>query len=182
MPLRRRTARAAPLVIREATRADLPALARLGARLARAHHAMDPLRFFAPEEPAEEGYAWWLGRERRNRDAVLLAALRRGRVVGYAYGRIEPRDWALLRERCGHGIDLLVEPRARRSGVGAALIEALAAALEARGAPRLVIEVAARNRRARVVFARLGFRETMLELTRELRPRPERRRGRAVAR
>lgn len=166
----RRPARAAPVEIRAATRQDLPALARLGAKLARAHHAMDRARFFLPGEPLEEGYAWWLGKERRNPRAVLLAAARRGRVIGYAYGRVEPRDWNTLRDRCGVGIDLWVEPRSRRGGVGAALVDALAAALAERGAPRLVIDVAARNPRARAAFARLGFRETMLELTRELTP------------
>lgn len=170
------------LQIREATPADVPALARLGAKLARAHHAMDRRRFFLPGEPLEDGYAWWLGKERRNPRAVVLAALRRGRVIGYAYGRVEPRDWNTLRDRCGVGIDLWVEPRARGGGVGAALVDALAAALAGRGAPRLVIDVAARNPRARAVFARLGFRETMLELTRELPAAAPRRRGARTAR
>jgi ribosomal protein S18 acetylase RimI-like enzyme len=83
---------------------------------------------------------------------------------------VEPRDWNTLRDRAGVGIDLWVEPRARRGGIGAALVDALAAGLAARGAPRLLVDVAARNGRARGVFARLGFRETMIELTRELAP------------
>jgi ribosomal protein S18 acetylase RimI-like enzyme len=154
--------------IREATARDLPALARLGAKLAREHHAMDPERFFAPEEPLEAGYAWWLGKERANPRAVVLAAARRGRVVGYAYGRIEPRDWNTLRDRCGVGVDLWVEPGARRSGLGSALLEALVAALAARGAPRVILNVAARNGRAARLFVGRGFRETMVELTREV--------------
>jgi hypothetical protein len=40
--------------VREATPSDLPALARLGARLARLHHRMDPRRFFVVEG-MEEG-------------------------------------------------------------------------------------------------------------------------------
>jgi ribosomal protein S18 acetylase RimI-like enzyme len=179
----RRPRRPPAAVIREAAEGDLPALARLGARLAREHHAMDPERFFAPEEPLEEGYAWWLGKERRSPRAVVLAAALRGRVVGYAYGRIEPRDWNTLRDRCGVGVDLWVEPRARRSGVGSALLEALVAALAARGAPRVVLNVAARNRRAARLFAARGFRETMLELTREVAATaPAARRGGATAR
>jgi len=168
-------------LVREATAADLPALARLGARLSRMHHRLDPRRFFVV--PAmEEGYAWWLGKERRNRKAVVLAAVRIGRggkesVVGYSYGRIEPRDWNSLREECGVGIDVMVEPRARRSGVGAALVEALAAGLARRGAPRVVIQVASQNPAAQAVFARLGFRPTMVEMTRESRPIATRRRA-----
>lgn len=162
-------------LVREALESDLPALARLGARLARMHHRMDPRRFFVVAG-MEKGYAWWLGKERRNRKAVVLAAVRAGpgrreKVVGYAYGRIEPRDWNSLRETCGVGIDLMVEPRARREGVGGALVDALAAALERRGAPRVVIQVASQNPDAQAVFAGLGFRPTMVELTRELRPR-----------
>lgn len=167
-----------PVELRPATEADLPACARLGARLSRMHHRLDPRRFFAPPD-LEAGYRWWLGKERRSRQAVVLAAVardRRGReaVVGYAYGRLEPRDWNTLRDACGEGVDLIVEPRWRRRGLGARLLEALAAALAARGAPRLVIQVAARNPQAARAFAGMGFRATMLELTREL-PAPRRR-------
>jgi len=178
-PVPRRPAVSPAVTVRPARSADLPALARFGAKLARAHHAWDPERFFAPEEPLEDGYAWWLGKELLNPRAVVLAAVaRRGRVVGYAYGRIEPRDWNSLRDRCGVGVDLWVEPNARRSGVGRRLVEALVAALAERGAPRVVIGVAARNRDAQRVFARMGFRRTVVELTREVaapaRARPRR--------
>ncbi|HET7824589.1 MAG TPA: GNAT family N-acetyltransferase, partial [Anaeromyxobacter sp.] len=134
------------------------ALARLGAKLAREHHAMDPERFFLPDEPIEDGYAWWLGKELANPRAAVLVAMSGSEVVGYAYGRIEPRDWNTLRDRCGVGVDLWVEPRARGGGVGARLVEALADALADLGAGRVVIDVAARNPEAARLFERLGFR------------------------
>jgi ribosomal protein S18 acetylase RimI-like enzyme len=169
MPARRARPRSAPPVeIRDATPDDIPALARFGAKLARAHHAMDPERFFAPEEPLEDGYAWWLGKERASARAVVLAARVRGRTVGYAYGRIEPRDWNSLRDRAGIGVDLWVEPRVRRDGVGTALVEALVARLADRGAPRVILGVAERNARAARFFEALGFRRTMVEMTREV--------------
>jgi ribosomal protein S18 acetylase RimI-like enzyme len=164
----RRARSAPPVAIRSATRADLPGLARLGAKLARLHHAWDRERFFLPEEPLEEGYAGWLGKELANRRAVVLAAVKGAALVGYAYGRIEPRDWNTLRERCGVGVDLWVEPRLRGAGLGARLVEALAEALARRGAERVVVHVAARNPGAARLFARMGFRPTMVELTREL--------------
>ncbi|HEY6106054.1 MAG TPA: GNAT family N-acetyltransferase [Anaeromyxobacteraceae bacterium] len=157
--------------IREARPADLPALARLGAGLVRLHHAWDPLRFFL-EEPLEDGYAWWLGKELRNPRAVILAAAGRGGILGYAYGRLEPRDWAVLRDRCGVGVDLFVDPAGRGRGLGRRLTEALCLRLRAMGAPRVVIQVAWPNREARRLFAALGFRPTMAEMVREL-PGPE---------
>ena len=178
------------LIVRPALRSDLPALARLGAALARAHHAMDRDRFFLVDS-LEEGYEWWLGKEIRNPKAVVLAAVRRARgrerVVGYAYGRMEPRDWNSLREKCGVGIDLVVEPRARGRGIGRRLVAELLGRLAGKGAPRVVIQVAHRNRSAQRVFAHLGFRPTMLEMTFETgglrkdegpaRPRSARRHG-----
>lgn len=182
MPTSRRRSRKEPVEIRQAERSDLPALARLGAKLAREHHALDPDRFFAPEEPIEEGYAWWLGKELSNPRAAVLAAKAGRAVLGYAYGRIEPREWNTLRDRCGVGVDLWVEPPARGAGIGARLVEALADALERRGAERVVIDVAARNPKAARLFARMGFRPTMLEMTRETPPRdkaPQRLSGRS---
>jgi len=168
MPRRRASGE---VLIRAARKGDLPALGALGAKLARAHHAWDPQRFFAPDEPIEDGYTWWLGKELENPRAVILAAVAgRGRVVGYAYGRIQPRDWNALLDRCGVGVDLWVEPEARRGGVGKRLVEALVAALGERGAPRVVIGVAARNRDAQRVFAGMGFRRTVFEMTREIPP------------
>jgi ribosomal protein S18 acetylase RimI-like enzyme len=156
------------VTIRDARAADLPALARMGAALTRAHHALDPARFFLPDEPVEAGYRWWLGKELVNPRAAILVAARGRARVGYAYGRIERRDWNTLRDRCAVGVDLWVEPAARRSGAGRVLVEALCARFAARGEPRLVIQVAAGNGVARRVFAGMAFRETVVELAREL--------------
>ena len=171
--------------IRPARPEDLPALARLGAKLARAHHAMDAARFFVPEEPIEAGYEWWLGKELKNRRAAVLAAEARGRTIGYAYGRMEPRDWNMLRDACGVAVDLWVEPAARGAGIGRRLVEALVAALEGRGAERVVLYAASRNPEAQRLFRALGFRPTMLEMARERsappnETRPGRRRKRTL--
>jgi ribosomal protein S18 acetylase RimI-like enzyme len=48
------------------------------------------------------------------------------------------------------------------------LLDATLAALEARGAPRVVLSTAERNATAQRLFARAGFRRTMIEMTREL--------------
>jgi ribosomal protein S18 acetylase RimI-like enzyme len=170
------------LTIRRARRTDLPTMGRLGASLAQAHHDWDPRRFFVVDAMAE-GYAWWLGEELKNRDAVLLCAVRGRRVVGYAYGRLEERDWNLLRDTCGVAIDLIVEPAARGHGAGRRLGEALLEALRAKGAPFVVLQAAARNRVAQHFFRSFGFRPTLVEMALDLEPavrsspRAARRRG-----
>ncbi len=155
--------------IRPATPDDAGALGRMGAELARLHHAFDPERFMLPDD-IEAGYRWWLGRELQSDEAVVLVAELAGEVVGYAYGRLEARDWNALLDACGVLHDLWVDERARRTGAGAQLTEAALRRLGELGAPRVVLSTAAKNESAQRLFARLGWRPTMIEMTRELGP------------
>jgi ribosomal protein S18 acetylase RimI-like enzyme len=158
----------APFIVRPMTRADLPAVARLAGELVRYHHALDPARFLLVE-PVEKGYAHFFTRELENPRAVLLAAAREGtaEVVGYAYGLFEPRDWNMLLDAHGALHDVLVAAEARGSGIGAALVRDMCARLEALGAPRVLLSTAVQNEAAQALFARVGFRKTMIEMTRE---------------
>jgi ribosomal protein S18 acetylase RimI-like enzyme len=157
------------VTIRRATRSDLPALGRMGALLMRTHFAFDEKRFLEPGDNAEQGYAWFLGEQLTDDvNATVLVAERRGEVIGYVYAALEPISWKELRDACGFIHDILVEPRGRRSGVAMALMEAAMAWLKKQGAPRVVLGTAEQNEAAQRLFARLGFRRTMVEMTREL--------------
>ncbi len=161
--------RPADLVIRRALERDLPTLGRLGALLVRDHHAFDAARFMAPADSVEEGYAWFLGTQLEKPDAVVLVAERAGRVLGYVFAGIEPRSWMELRDDAGFIHDVVVEEDARRTGVATRLVEEAAAWLEQQGAPRVLLWTAQANTPAQRLFAKLGFRPTMLEMTRERR-------------
>ncbi len=154
-------------VLRSASPSDQIELGRMGAALARQHHAYDALRFMFPDD-IEAGYRWWLAKESARDGAVVLVAELAGKIAGYAYGGVEERDWALLLDRAGWFHDLWVEPFARGKGVGRQLAEAMSARLKDLGVPRVVLTTATRNEPAQRLFASLGFRTTMLEMTREL--------------
>lgn len=154
------------VTIRPATPADEPALGRFGGALMRQHHAFDPRRFLGSENP-EAGYGRFLVSQLGDPDSVVLVAERAGAVVGYAYAGLEPMSWKELRDACGFLHDVYVDPSARGAGAGAALARAAIAWLEARGAPRVVLWSAALNGNAQRLFDRLGFRRTMVEMTRE---------------
>ncbi|MFY0582652.1 GNAT family N-acetyltransferase [Cystobacter fuscus] len=158
------------VLIRPARAEDGPALGRMGGRLVRMHHALDTRRFMSPGKDVESGYQWWLSRELAHARAVVLVAERDGEVVGYAYGTVESRDWNALREAHGELHDLWVEEAARGAGVGARLAEELVRRLRAQGVPRVMLMAAVDNESARRLFTRLGWRPTMVEMTRELEP------------
>ena len=77
-------------------------------------------------------------------------------------------SWKELREAAGFIHDVVVDDAHRGGGVGDALLERASEWLRAHGAPRVMLWTAERNAAAQRLFERLGFRRTMIEMTREL--------------
>lgn len=154
--------------IRRATKADLPALGRLGALLMHVHHAFDSQRFMSPGDDPEGGYAWFLGTQLREDDVVVFVAERDGEILGYVYAGIEPQSWKELRDEAAFIHDIVVDERGRGAGVATTLMETAMDWFRARGTPRVVLWTAEPNVGAQQLFSKLGFRKTMIEMTREL--------------
>jgi GNAT superfamily N-acetyltransferase len=140
----------------------------LGAALMRTHYTFDPLRFLEPGNGDNAGYSRFLASQLDEEGAVVFVAERQRNIVGYVYAAIEPLSWKDLRDECGFIHDLLVTETARGGGIGEALLEAAIEWLREQGMPRVVLGTAAQNERARRLFARRGFRPTMIEMTLEL--------------
>jgi GNAT superfamily N-acetyltransferase len=157
------------MTIRPAEPRDIPALGRLGAMLMNTHYDFDRLRFLAPGGGAEKGYGAFLSSVLDSDDDRVFVAESEGTVVGYVYAALEPMSWKELRGPAGFLHDVAVAEEARRSGVARQLIDVAIDWLRERGAPRVVIWTAAPNEAARALFRQIGFRETMVEMTRELR-------------
>lgn len=153
------------IVVRDAAREDLPAMAAMAASLVRFHHELDPARYFL-SEGVEAGYRRWFGRELGNPDAVLLVAAEGPAVLGYLYARVEEHDWNMLLDRHAALHDIFVGTEARRRRVGERLLEAFLARMDALDVPRVVLHTAVQNEQAQALFRKAGFRPTMIEMTR----------------
>jgi ribosomal protein S18 acetylase RimI-like enzyme len=158
----------ARFIIRRAVKADAPALGRLGGLLLRTHFEFDRQRFLAPGDDPESGYAWFLASELAKDDVAVFVAEQDGLAIGYVYVGIEPQSWKELREECGFIHDIVVSAEGRRGGVATALIDTAIGWLKEQGAPRVMLWTAEPNEAAQKLFAKLGFRRTMIEMTREL--------------
>ena len=154
--------------VRRATRGDLPVLGRLGAHLMHVHYEFDRRRFVAPTGDPAAGYARFLGTQIDATDATVLVAERDGAVLGYVYAGIEPFSWKELREEAGFVHDIVVDAAERRSGVANALMDAAVSWVQAQGVRSVMLWTAAPNEGAQRLFERLGFRRTMIEMTRDL--------------
>ncbi len=134
----------------------------------RVHFAFDPGRFMDPGVDPESGYPWFLGTQIHDDEVAIFVAELDGLAVGYVYAGLEPQSWKELREASGFVHDIVVSENARRAGVATALMDAALGWLKSRGAPRVMLWTAEPNRRAQQLFDRLGFRRTMVEMTKEL--------------
>ena len=159
---------ALPTTIRPAIASDEEVLGRLGALLVVEHYDFDPKRFLAPRPDMPQAYGRFLTSQIRQQDKLVLVAERDGRVVGYAFGGMEGFDYMALRGPAAVLYDLVVEPAHRRQGVGLALLDGVFANFTKRGAPRVLLFTAYKNQSAQSLFERVGFRRTMIEMTREL--------------
>ena len=132
------------------------------------HHAFDPQRFLQPGKGARQGYGSFLGGVLDSPDDCVFVAELNGAIAGYVYVALEPMSWKELRGPAGFIHDVAVDESARRSGVATQLVEAAVEWLRERGAPRVILWSAAPNGGAQSLFHRLGFRDTMIEMTMEL--------------
>ncbi|HEY6189881.1 MAG TPA: GNAT family N-acetyltransferase [Pyrinomonadaceae bacterium] len=155
-------------IVRRATPADLPEIGRLGALLIEEHYDFDSRRFLAARPGTPEGYASFIGTQLKDPDKAVLVADDKGDVIGYAYAAVEGYDYMALRGPAGVLHDIIVDPEHRGRGVGHLLIDAALAFFRSRGMPRVVLSTAEQNEGAQRLFARMGFRRTMIEMTREL--------------
>ena len=152
------------ITIRPATASDQEYLGRLGGALMRQHHAADPRRFIQVEHP-EAGYGRFLVSQLSNPNSLVMVAEHSGTVIGYVFADVESTNWMELRGPCGVVHDIYVDEAARRLGAGRELMSAAIAWIRSKGRSQVVLLTKSRNERAQRLFAALGFRPTMLEMT-----------------
>lgn len=153
--------------IRPATSGDMDILGGFGALLVALHHELDAKRFIEAAKSTPMRYGQFLKSQLAQPDVIVIVAEEDGALLGYAYAASEGFDYMSLRGPAGVIHDLFVDPARRREGVGRMLLEAAMAGLKSLGAERFVLSTAYRNETARSLFAAMGFRPTMVEMTRE---------------
>jgi ribosomal protein S18 acetylase RimI-like enzyme len=154
----------AAITIRPARKSDEAALGRFGAALMRQHHDADPRRFLMVDHP-EAGYGWFLVSRLSDQDSFVGVAEHSSEVVGYIFAEVGGTSWKDLRGPGGFIHDIYVDERARGQGVGTELLRAALAWIQSRGMTQTVLFSKSGNASAQRLFAKLGFRETMVEMT-----------------
>lgn len=115
-----------------------------------------------PDPPARNDPARNIDRKRDHDSELFLVATRAGRLVATTMAGYDGhRGWLYL---------VAVDPAEQRSGIGRAVVERACTLLEARGCPKVNLQVVASNSAVASFYEALGFRvEERISMGRELR-------------
>lgn len=155
------------MLIRDMNAGDLEAASLLAEGLVTLHHQWDETRFFTMPQVAR-GYRGFFESQLGQQGVLLLVAELDGKLAGYLYGSLEERDWAKLLDAHGAVHDVYVDAAARKQGVAQALMNEAGTRFKAWGARQVVLYTSTANVEGQALFERLGFRPTMIEMTRDL--------------
>jgi ribosomal protein S18 acetylase RimI-like enzyme len=135
------------LSITRAGPAELDALSQL----------FDAYRQFYGQPSDVERARQWLRERLRFGESVVLVARRGVALAGFV--QLYPMFSSVRTAKTWILNDLYVETRARRSGVGHALLDAAAAFAQADGAAGIALETATDNTAARALYTAAGWQE-----------------------
>ena len=121
-------------------------------------------------EHPEAGYGWFLVSQLSDPDCFVAVAEDSTRVVGYVFAEVGGTSWKDLRGPGGYIHDIYVDETARGQGAGMALLRAALEWIVSKGMSQTVLFSKSGNASAQRLFAKMGFRQTMIEMTRDQEP------------
>lgn len=158
--------------IRPATVNDLPAVLPMVAKICAFHEKLDPAKYGFRPNPAER-YRNWLTERATDPRAVFLVADAAAKgeaqhLVAFLIGTVE-REISIYRlPEYGFIHDLWVEENYRNEGIARQMVELALEKFRAIGVAQVRLDTAAANEPARALFARSGFRPSVVEMLIEL--------------
>ncbi|MFC9671255.1 GNAT family N-acetyltransferase [Streptomyces sp. NPDC056949] len=155
--------------IREATPGDIDAMVRLSGMVQRLHARHRPDLFVTEPSQAAmtERFRGW---SRDEAATLLVAESDEGEVVGYTFCRVERREASVITLPAAvvSMEHLAVDPAVARTGVGAALVEAVREVGRRAGCRRLVASVWEFNAAARPFYEAVGMRPMQVRMDQPL--------------
>jgi ribosomal protein S18 acetylase RimI-like enzyme len=148
--------------IRAGTQEDLPQMLRLWREMMDFHAQAEPR--FRPLPPPEGERAWeeYLSEHVWGSDDWgVFVAEEEGEFLGQIMGMLRDQVPVFEVERYGYITDIVVDPEARRRGVGEALFEALRAWFRERGASHIKLQVAHKNPTSQDFWRAMGCTDYM---------------------
>jgi len=155
------------MIIRPALPVDVPAVLPMVRAIYDLHERFDHPRFGVLPDVLDS-YAKWLPNRSLDPRSVFLVADDHGAVVAYLIATVEENIPVYEVTHYGFIHDIFVQPSHRGRGIGERMIEEAVRRFTAIGVRQIRLETAMGNDGARQLFESCGFRESSIEMMREL--------------
>jgi ribosomal protein S18 acetylase RimI-like enzyme len=143
--------------IRQATADDLPEMLRLWREMMDFHADRDPRFRPKPSPEAEEAWANYLREDIFGHDSwCVLVAQEDGKLLGQILGELREPAPVFQPESYGYVTDIVVDPEARRAGVGRTMFDALREWMVDHGASYLRLQVLCSNEASQAFWRSVG--------------------------
>ena len=119
------------------------------------HSAIDP--FLARSLNGHIHFESFLREMMNSPEALVLAALSRENVLGYAISRLNKYTPVFLNETYGYICDMAVRDSYRRKGIGERMLQRILEWFDSRGVSRIELRVVAANRIGCSFWKKMGF-------------------------
>ncbi len=159
------------MLIRSATPADVPAVLPMVRAIYDLHERFDHPRFGVLPDVLDS-YANWLPKRALDPRSVFLVAEDHAMVVAYLIATVEESIPVYEVTHYGFIHDVWVQPSYRGRGIGERMIEEAVRRFTALGMRQIRLETAMDNEGARQLFESCGFRQSSIEMLRELPTAP----------
>jgi GNAT superfamily N-acetyltransferase len=138
-------------------------------QLTREHVAALPEIFYLPEDAPKK---YWFDKAFSTPDQLMIFAEEDGGVLGVLKAEVqqvgEDPNTVLKKRRCLYILDMVVDAKARRQGVGKALFDYALAWGKERGAEDSTLTVYAFNAGAAAFYQSLGYKPLAMEMRKVL--------------
>ncbi|MCX6771310.1 MAG: GNAT family N-acetyltransferase [Candidatus Micrarchaeota archaeon] len=148
--------------IRKAQKVDVPAIIREWEWLQRESRAYSPALQLKPN--FKTIYRKYLAKRLKARNALVLVATKKDRVVGHAVANLMGVFAVFVIDKEAYVEELFVERPYRRKGIGTKLLAAVQAWAKRKGVRQLSIMTNTENTRARGVYTNFRMKEFLVKL------------------
>ncbi|MCG3123206.1 MAG: Mycothiol acetyltransferase [Phycisphaerales bacterium] len=150
-------------MIRSATASDVPAVLPMIRAICSLHEAWDAARYGMLDDVVAR-YERWLPQRARDPRSVFLVAESQDHLTGFLVGEVLDNIPIYRVREYGFIHDMWVDPAARRSGTGRALLAAAIQRFKDIGVEQIRLETALANDAARKLFESCGFRTSTIDM------------------
>jgi ribosomal protein S18 acetylase RimI-like enzyme len=158
------------MMIRSATRSDIPNLLPLIAKICELHKSWDQAKYGFLPDP-ERSYERWLSRlirDQRNLCLVAEVPDEKTHLAGFLIATVEQEIPIYSIQEYGFVHDLWVEPEYRQAGLARQMVVQTIAHFSQLGIQQIRLDTAAPNEAARRLLMACGFRVSTIEMLIEI--------------